>query len=93
VKPEVLYPVLGALVLLGIVAYLVRDRLQTLTLKWGNKSATIKADRPAPGVKLSGVEAGHDLTAVDETGGGVDANKVKSGGDAVFRNEAVKKKT
>jgi hypothetical protein len=92
-KPELLYPVLGAIVLLGFVAFLVRDRLKAMTLKWGDKSATINADRPGPGVKLSGVEAGHDLTAVDETGGGIDAKKVKSGGDAVFRNEAVKKKT
>lgn len=92
-KPEYIYLTLGVLVLLGFVAFLVRDRLQALTLKWGDKSATINADRPAPGVQLRGVEAGHDLTAVDETGAGIDAKKVKSGGDAVFRNEAVKKKT
>jgi hypothetical protein len=91
-KPEYLYLAIACIVLLGFVAFLVRGRLRSLTLKWGNKSAAIEADRRGPGVRLKGVEAGQNVTAVDETGSGVEAEKIKSGGDAVFRNEGPKKK-
>jgi hypothetical protein len=91
-KPEFLYISIACLIVLGFVAYLVKDRLRTFTLKWGNKSATIQADRSGPGVRLSGVEAGQNVTAVDETGSGIDAEKIKAGGDAIFRNEGQKKK-
>jgi hypothetical protein len=91
-KPEYLYGAIACLVVLGFVAYLVKDRLRLFTVKWGNKSATIQADERGPGIRLSGVEAGQNVTAVDETGSGIHAEKIKSGGDAVFRNEAQKKR-
>jgi hypothetical protein len=88
---NLLIAVIAALVVLAFVAYLVRDRLNLFSLKWGNKEAKIGANNRGPGVKLSGVEARQNVSAVDETGSGVEADKVKAGGDATFRNEGPRK--
>jgi len=85
-----LVAVIAALVVLAFVAYLMRDRINLFSLKWGNKEAKIGAD-DRPGVKISGIEAKQNVSAVDETGSGVEADKVKAGGDATFRNEGPRK--
>ena len=87
---NLLIAVIAALIVLAFVAYLMRGRIKLFSLKWGNKEAKLGADE-RPGVKISQVEAKQNVSAVDETGSGVEAEKVKAGGDATFRNEGPRK--
>jgi GH25 family lysozyme M1 (1,4-beta-N-acetylmuramidase) len=87
---HILIAVIVALVVLAVIAYMVKDRLSGFTIKTGNSEASITANAPnvrPPGVDVSEVDAAKDVTAVDQTGAGVKAAKVKTGGEAIFRNE------
>src|SRR5690606_17794661 len=67
---EFAYIVIAVVVVLGIVAFLLRNRVNLFSLKWGDKSARIEAERQSPGVRVEGIDARLDVIAVDKTGKG-----------------------
>jgi hypothetical protein len=82
--------VLAALALLGFVAYLTRDRISGLKLSFGKWKGGIDA-KPAPGIRVGDIDAKQNVHAVDETGSGVEVQKIRTDGTVDLRNEDSKK--
>jgi hypothetical protein len=89
---QTLIAIIVSLVVLAFIAYLVRTRLTGITVKSGKNEVSLTANARGPGVNVSEVEAASDVSAVDQTGAGVSASKIKTGGAATFRNEGPGKK-
>jgi hypothetical protein len=80
-----LIAIVVGLLVVAFIAYLVRNRLTNVSGSWGKGKVSIGANARGPGVDISEVDAAKNVSAVDQTGAGVKANKIKAGGDATFQ--------
>lgn len=94
---HVFYAILAGIIVFGIIAVLLKDRLRLLLVRWGNKSARLEAHPPqqqqhqqqpqGAGVRLKGIDSSGKVIATDKTGRGVDAQNIVSKDDATFLSE------
>ena len=85
-----LYLGLAIIVVIGVIVFLLKDRITAFTARYGKGSVNIKASEPEPpraGVRAHGIEAGRDATIANRAGDGIDAEKVKAKRDAIITND------